>query len=160
MGKRLVAGRRRPGRRRALWPYAFVAPAVGAIGLVFVYPLVEVVRYSFYAGSTDTLTYVGTANYKNVVQDPVFRHSLLNNLKLLLTVPVMTALALLFALMLNDRIRGGHLYRAIVFLPYILPATAIGLTFSYLLQRNGVLNTLLRDMGLGSLAADWLGSAS
>jgi ABC-type sugar transport system permease subunit len=133
---------------------------VGAIGLVFVYPLVEVVRYSFYAGSTDALTYVGTANYKNVVHDPVFRHSLLNNLKLLLTVPVMTALALLIALMLNDRIRGGRLYRAIVFLPYILPATAIGLTFSYLLQRNGVVNTFLRDIGLGSLAADWLGSAS
>jgi ABC-type sugar transport system permease subunit len=151
-------GRRR--RRREVWPYLFVAPAVGAIGLVFVYPLVEVVRYSLYAGSTDTMTYVGTANYENVVKDPVFRHSLLNNLKLLLTVPVMTALALLIAVMLNDRIRGWRQYQAVVFLPYILPATAIGLTFSYLLQRNGVLNTLLRDVGLGALAPDWLGSAS
>jgi ABC-type sugar transport system permease subunit len=143
-----------------VWPYLFVAPALGAIGLVFVYPLVEVVRDSFYAGSTDTMTYVGTANYKNVVQDPVFRHSLVNNLKLLVTVPVMTALALLIAVMLNDRIRGWRQYQAIVFLPYILPATAIGLTFSYLLQRNGVLNRLLHDVGLGSLAPDWLGSAS
>ena len=143
-----------------MWPYLFIAPALGAIGLVFVYPLVQVVRDSFYAGSTDTLTYVGTANYKNVVQDPVFRHSLLNNLKLLVTVPVMTALALLIAVMLNDRIRGWRQYQAIVFLPYILPATAIGLTFSYLLQRNGVLNTFLRDAGLGALAPDWLGSAS
>jgi len=143
-----------------VWPYLFIAPALGAIGLVFVYPLVQVVRDSFYAGSTDTLTYVGTANYKNVVQDPVFRHSLLNNLKLLVTVPVMTALALLIAVMLNDRIRGWRQYQAIVFLPYILPATAIGLTFSYLLQRNGVLNTFLRDAGLGALAPDWLGSAS
>jgi ABC-type sugar transport system permease subunit len=151
-------GRRR--RRREVWPYLFVAPAVGAIGLVFVYPLVEVVRYSFYAGSTDTMTYVGTANYENVVKDPVFRHSLLNNLKLLLTVPVMTALALLIAVTLNDRIRGWRQYQAVVFLPYVLPATAIGLTFSYLLQRNGVLNTLLRDVGLGALAPDWLGSAS
>jgi ABC-type sugar transport system permease subunit len=151
-------GRRR--RRRQVWPYLFVAPAVGAIGLVFVYPLVEVVRYSFYAGSTDTMTYVGTANYENVVKDPVFRHSLLNNLKLLLTVPVMTALALLIAVTLNDRIRGWRQYQAVVFLPYVLPATAIGLTFSYLLQRNGVLNTLLRDVGLGALAPDWLGSAS
>jgi ABC-type sugar transport system permease subunit len=159
-----VLARARQGRRRRrprqVWPYLFVAPALGAIGLVFVYPLVEVVRYSFYAGSTDTMTYVGTANYENVVKDPVFRHSLLDNVKLLLTVPVMTALALLIAVMLNDRIRGWRQYQAIVFLPYILPATAIGLTFSYLLQRNGVLNTLLRDVGLGSLAPDWLGSAS
>jgi ABC-type sugar transport system permease subunit len=61
--------------------------------------------------------------------------------------------------MLNSGVRGWRQYRAIVFLPYILPATAIGLTFSYLLQRNGVVNTLLRDVGLGALAADWLGSA-
>jgi ABC-type sugar transport system permease subunit len=148
---------RRP--RRPLWPYVFVLPAIAAIGLVFLYPMVQVIRYSFYAGSTDQMTYVGTANYTNVVHDPVFRHSLLNNLKLLLTVPVMTVIALIVALVLNDRVRGWRQYRAIVFLPYILPATAIGLTFSYLLQRNGVINTLLREIGLGSIAFDWLGSA-
>lgn len=149
--------RRRP--RRLLWPYLFVAPAVAAIALVFIYPMVQVIRYSFFAGSTDQMTYVGTANYSNVIHDPVFTHSLLNNLKLLLTVPVMTVIALVVALVLNDRVRGWRQYRAIVFLPYILPATAIGLTFSYLLQRNGVLNTFLRGIGLDSVALDWLGSA-
>jgi ABC-type sugar transport system permease subunit len=146
-------------RRRALWPYLFVTPALALIALVFVYPIIQVIRYSFYAGSTSALTYVGTANYKNVVQDPVFTHSVLNNLKLLLTVPVMTVLALMIALILNSGVRGWRQYRAIVFLPYVLPAAAVGLTFSYLLQRNGVLNTLLRDVGLGALAFDWLGSA-
>lgn len=164
MGEGIVAASRagaRRGRRsrRPLWPYAFALPAVAAIALVFVYPMVQVVRYSFFAGSTDQMTYVGTANYSNVVHDPVFTHSLLNNLKLLLTVPVMTVIALVVALVLNDRVRGWRQYRAIVFLPYILPATAIGLTFSYLLQRNGVLNTVLREIGLGGLAFDWLGSA-
>jgi ABC-type sugar transport system permease subunit len=110
-----------------------VAPAVLLIGLVFLYPIVQVIRYSFYAGSTSALTYVGTANYRNVVHGPVFIHSLLNNLKLLLTVPVMTVLALAIALMLNAGVRGWRQYRAIVLLPYILPATAIGLTFAYLL---------------------------
>jgi ABC-type sugar transport system permease subunit len=41
-----------------------------------------------------------------------------------------------------------------VFFPYILPAAAVGLTFSFLLQRNGVLNQFLP----GGLAPDWLGS--
>jgi ABC-type sugar transport system permease subunit len=150
---------RRHRRRRSLWPYGFVLPAVLLIGLVFLYPIVQVIRYSFYAGSTSALTYVGTANYRNVVHDPVFTHSVLNNLKLLITVPVMTLLALGIALMLNAGVRGWRQYRAIVFLPYILPATAVGLTFSFLLQRNGVLNTLLHDVGLGALAFDWLGSA-
>ena len=151
--------RLRRRRRGTLWSYGFVAPAVLLIGLVFLYPIVQVIRYSFYAGSTSALTYVGTANYRNVVHDPVFVHSIVNNLKLLLTVPVMTALALGIALLLNAGVRGWRAYRAIVFLPYILPATAVGLTFSFLLQRNGVLNTLLRDVGLGALAFDWLGSA-
>jgi ABC-type sugar transport system permease subunit len=145
--------------RRPLWPFAFVAPSVAAIGLVFVYPLVMVVKDSFYAGSATFLTYVGTANYRAVFADPVFVTSLLNNLKLMVTVPVMTVLALATAIFLNDRVRGWRAYRAIVFFPYVLPATAIGIAFSYLLQRNGTLNTLLRDIGAHSLALDWLGSA-
>jgi ABC-type sugar transport system permease subunit len=60
---------------------------------------------------------------------------------------------------LNDRIRGGRHYQGIIFLPYVLPATAIGIAFSFLLQENGVLNTALRDAHLGLLAQDWLGAS-
>jgi ABC-type sugar transport system permease subunit len=136
-----------------------VTPALAAIGLAFIYPLVQVIRYSFYTGSASSMLYVGTENYSFVFHDPVFRTSLFNNLKLLATVPVMTALALLIALLLNDRIRGWRQYRAIVFLPYILPAAAVGITFSFLLERNGGLNALLSDLGLGFLTQDWLGSS-
>ena len=148
------------GRRlwRSLWPYGFATPALAAIGFAFIYPLVQVIRYSFYTGSVSQMVYVGTANYSFVFQDPVFRTSLFNNLKLLATVPVMTGLALLIALLLNDRIRGWRQYRAIVFLPFILPAAAVGITFSFLLERNGGLNRLLSDLGLGVLTQDWLGS--
>ena len=71
----------------------------------------------------------------------------------------MLGLGLAIALVLNDRIRGRRQYQAIVFLPYVLPATAIGLAFSFLLQENGVLNTALRDVHLGALAQDWLGNS-
>jgi ABC-type sugar transport system permease subunit len=151
--------RRTRRRRRSLWPYAFVLPTLAMLGLVFAYPLVTVVRDSFYAGSPSQLIWVGGANYRNVLHDPVFLRSVANNLRLLVTVPVMTALALAIALFLDEGIRGWRQYRAVVFLPYVLPATAIGLSFSYLLQRNGVLNTILRSLGLGAFALDWLGSA-
>src|SRR4029079_9323280 len=115
-----LRGRRRR-RRRPLWPYLFALPTVATIGLVFGYPLVTVVRDSFYAGSANFLVYVGTANYENVVADPVFVQSLKDNLKLLATVPVMTVVSLAIALFLYSGVRGWRAYRAIVFFPYILP---------------------------------------
>jgi ABC-type sugar transport system permease subunit len=151
--------RRRQRRRRAIWPYVYILPALAAMGFAFGYPLVQVVRESFYAGSFDSPVWVGLDNYRGVLDDPEFRQSVVNNLKLLVTVPVMLGLALAIALVLNDRIRGARQYQAIVFLPYVLPATAIGIAFSYLLQGNGVLNTALRDIHLGDLAQDWLGNS-
>jgi len=155
-----VATPRRSLRRHDLWPYAFLLPAVLALLFAFGYPLFEVIRTSFYSGSIGNLTYVGTQNYQGLFQDPVFVDSVLNNLKLLATVPVMAALALAIALLLNTQLRGWRQYRAITFLPYILPATAIGLTFGYLLSQSGILNTFLREWHLGWLAKDWLGSSS
>src|SRR5439155_1140926 len=151
--------RRRRRRRRALWPYLYALPAVAAMAFAFGYPLVQVVRDSFYAGNFDAPIYVAFDNYKGVINDAEFRQSLVNNLKLLLAVPVMLGLGLAIALVLNDRIRGMRKYQAIVFLPYVLPATAIGIAFSFLLQQNGVLNTALRDLHLGTLAHDWLGNS-
>jgi ABC-type sugar transport system permease subunit len=142
------------------WCYGFALPAACAISLSFGYPLVRVVRFSFQSGSVGDLTDVGFANYAWLWEDPVFIRSALNNLGLLISVPIMTVLALMIALILNGQLAGWRQYRAIVFLPYILPATAIGLVFSYLLEQNGVLNTLLRRAHLGLLTRDWLGSAS
>ena len=155
-----VATPRRSLRRHSIWPYAFLLPAVLALLFAFGYPLFEVIRTSFYSGSIGNLTYVGTQNYQGLFQDPVFVDSVLNNLKLLATVPVMTALALAIALLLNTQLRGWRQYRAVSFLPYILPATAIGLTFGYLLSQSGILNTFLRQWNLDWLAKDWLGSSS
>src|SRR5256886_6663091 len=152
--------RRRRRRWRALWPYLYVLPALGAMAFAFGFPLVQVVRDSFYAGDfSNAPIWVGLDNYKGVLSDAQFRQSLLNNLKLLLSVPVMLGLGLLIALVLNDRIRGMRQYQAIVFLPYVLPATAIGIAFSFLLQENGVLNTALRKVHLGAIAHDWLGNS-
>ena len=150
----------RGGRRRQWWPYGYMAPVLVVLGVVFGYSFVEVVHYSFYAGSIGSLVWVGTANYRELASDPQFIHSMFNNFKLLLTVPIVTVLALAIALMINTTFRGVRQYRAILFLPYILPATAMGLSFSYLLQGNGVLDNLLTTMHLRFLIHDWLGSPS
>src|SRR4029453_5718793 len=134
----------------------YVLPAVAAMVFAFGYPLAQVIRDSFYAGNFASPIWGGLDNYRGVIPDPAFPQSLVNNLKLLLAVPGLPVLGLAVALVLNDRIRGGRQYQAIVFLPYVLPAAAIGIAFSFLLQENGVLNTALREVHLGPLAQDWL----
>ena len=98
-------------------PISTFCPPSAAMAFAFGYPLVQVVRDSFYAGNFASPIWVGLDNYSGVIEDPAFRQSLVNNLKLLLAVPVMLGLGLAIALVLNDRIRGGRHYQAIIFLP-------------------------------------------
>ncbi len=161
VGLALRARSRRRGHassKHRWWPYLFALPALVTLGLVFVYPLVAVVRDSFYSGTVSHLAYTGLSNYHLVFTNPIFIQSLLNNLRLLTTVPVMAVIALLVALVLNEVVRGWRVYRFVVFIPYILPAVAMGLCFAYLLQESGSVNGILNDLHLHALAFDWLGS--
>ena len=151
------ATRRR--RRGEAWPYMFILPMVCCVGLVFAYPLVTVVRNSFYTQSLGQTTFSGLSNYRALLEDPVFKTSLFNSLKLLTVVPLVTVLALMIALMLFEGTRAWRAYRLVVFVPYIIPATAIGISFSYLLQQNGIVNIALRRVSLGFLAQDWIGNS-
>jgi ABC-type sugar transport system permease subunit len=139
--------------------YLYLAPMILMLAVVFGYPIVSVIRYSFYSGNINRLVYVGLGNYKAIFHDQVFWTSLKNNLLLLISVPIMVVLALLLSVIMYEAVRGWKFYRFVVFLPYIISTTVIGITFSYLYQFNGVLNTTLRAMGLGFMALDWLGSA-
>ncbi len=145
---------------RSLEPYLYLAPATLFLLLVFVYPIFQVIRTSLLQINPDGTRGLGLGNYHLALTDPVFWVAVENNGKLLLTVPVMTILALLIALLLFERIRGWKFYRSIIFLPYILAVPVVATTFVYLLGLNGIFNTLLRLVGLGALAQDWLGSAT
>ena len=146
--------------RGGAWPYVFILPMIVCLGLVFAYPLITVVRNSVYTSSMGETTFSGLENYRSLFQDPVFMTSLFNSLKLLVVVPVVTVVAVLIALMLYEGTKGWRAYRITVFVPYIIPATAIGISFSYLLQENGIVNIALRRISLGFLAQDWIGNSN
>lgn len=148
------------GRRRVgLTPYLLVAPAFVLILLVFAYPIVRILVESFLSPTAQRGTTVGLTNFGFVLGDPIFWQAARNNLFLLGGVPLLTFLALLFAVVLFDRIRGWRIYRTLVFTPYILAVPVIGTTFGYLYGFNGPVNTLLREVGAPGLAQDWLGNA-
>jgi ABC-type sugar transport system permease subunit len=134
-------------------------PAVAVIAFIFAYPLVRLARESVqqsYAGLTQ---YVGWDNYKFVLTDPDFLTAVKHNLLLLVVcVPVLTGLSVLLAVLLYEIVRGRRFYQTVLFLPYVLAVPVVSVLFSYLLQLNGGLNSVLNGIGLGILAQDWLGS--
>jgi ABC-type sugar transport system permease subunit len=145
--------------RNAPWtPYLYLLPAAAFIVLVFVYPLIEIVRTSLQVPAATGGTTFGFTNYKFLWTDPAFRQAVVHNLVLLVSVPIMTVLALLFSLLLWDQMRGWKWYRGFIFAPYILAIPVVGITFIYLYSTNGIVNTGLEAVGLGFLTRDWLGS--
>jgi ABC-type sugar transport system permease subunit len=133
-------------------PLLWIAPALAVVLFVFGYSFVELVRTA--------LRYEGhwtISNIRLTLSDPTFRTAISHNGRLLIAVPILVATSLLLAVLLFEGIRGWRFHRWAIFLPYILPIPVIGVVFGQLLQLNGLLNQLLRAVGLDRLAVDWLG---
>ena len=139
-------------------PWIYLAPALLMLLAVFGYPIIRLVTLSLQRPQGGVARFVGLENYAMLFRDDVFVQAATNNLKLLVTVPIMVGLALVLAVFLFERIRGWRIYRTTLFLPYLLPITAVGLVFSYIFQLSGVLNDFLTAVGAGALVQDWLGS--
>jgi ABC-type sugar transport system permease subunit len=144
---------------KASIPYIFLSPTLVVIALVYGYPIVQL----FFLSTRKVIAYdntinVGLTNFKILITDPVFRLAILNNVRLLFGIPILIALSVFFAALLRDSPPGWKIYRAIVFLPYVLAIPVIGVAFSHILRLNGPLNVMLRDIGLGFLALDWIGN--
>ena len=112
--------------KRSLSGWLFVLPFV--IGILFIYaPIVfDSVRFTFmdstslYSGSG--LEFVGWENYNYIFnKDPWFSITIVDGLKdLILQIPAIVIFALFMAIILNQKMRGRTVFRAIFFLPVIL----------------------------------------
>ena len=145
---------------RPLEPYLYLAPATLALILVFIYPIIKVIQLSFLQAEAEGGPILSLVNYKLVFADPVFWVGVRNNAELLLTVPIMTALGLLMAILLFEKVTGWKIYRTLIFMPSILAVPTVGLAFVYLLGMNGIINTLLRSFGLDAITREWIGNAT
>lgn len=143
--------RRRDARAATL----FLLPAVLFLAFVFLYPIASVVRTSFLDPFTDEFS--GLAHYRSLFADPIFHAAVVNNLKLFVVLPVLVVTSIVIAQVLHDQIRGWRVYRAIIFMPYVVPVVVAALVFGQILQSGGLVNSLLQSVGLGALAQNWLG---
>lgn len=160
-------GPRIPGSRGAgFWLY--LLPGLVLITAIIVVPLVWNVYLSFTAwNGVGTPEWVGTENWERLLQDAKFWTSFRNSIVLLLAmvvVPTLTGLVLaavlfdVIARRFSTRLSSG--LRALYYLPQIMPIAITGIVMGWILRpHDGALNLILRQIGLGDLAHDWLGKS-
>jgi putative chitobiose transport system permease protein len=144
-------------RRVRATPYVFLLPALALLGVFVVYPIVAVVYYSF----TDfdivrPPVPIGLENYEKLIGDPTFWLALTHSFVYLIVTPIIIAMSIVLAIVVNRRLRGIHIYRALYFVPAVSGSIAIGLTWQWLFQRNGFINSILLTLGWIDRPVQWL----
>lgn len=144
-------------RQQILWGYFFVFPAMLGFFLFMAYPMIQGIILSFMNWSgLGSKEWVGLANYVKMFQDKHFLKAVWNTAYytigiLLIGVP----LALILAMLLNQKLRGRNLYRMAFYLPVITMMVAVSMLWKWLLSTNhGLVNYFLGFIGIPKIS--WL----
>jgi multiple sugar transport system permease protein len=136
----------------------FISPWLFGFLVLGVFPILYTFYLSLtrYSGLREPI-FIGAGNYQRMADDPLFWKAVSNTLYYTaLAVPIGVIVAMTLALVMNQRIREVSVYRAIYYLPSILPVFAISFIFVVFLNPGyGLLNHVLTSVGLRS--PNWLG---
>jgi len=141
--------------------WLFVLPALLMYVFFVLVPLVLTIQYSFYRWSgTGPMTWVGLKNYVQVFQVPDLIGTIYNAFVLVLwfsLIPVGFGLVVASVIHRVAPGRLGEVARTVLFLPQVIPLVAAGIIWGWLLAKPGVINQILKAVGLGALTRAWLG---
>ncbi|MET7308763.1 sugar ABC transporter permease [Streptomyces sp. NPDC005571] len=154
-----AAARRRSRAKMRLEIAVLSGPAIIMFLAFVIFPVALAAFYGFYRwhGYGAPTDWVGLNNYKLILTDPAFQQVLWHNgLILVLSLVIQGPLAIILALLLNQKIRGRSIIRVLIFVPYVISEVIVGTAWSLMLQSSGAVNDLLQHMGLGFLQAEWL----
>ncbi|WP_431803112.1 carbohydrate ABC transporter permease [Halobacillus andaensis] len=143
------------------WPILVgVAPALAIYILFAIVPIIISFYYSVmeWDGFTQ-MQFIGLANFQEALSDPIFWTALKNNLFVVAaSVFGQIPIALVVALVLNRKLKGGKIFRTIGFMPVVISTVIISLVWGMMYNsRRGLFNQLLENVGLGELGQNWLG---
>lgn len=124
------------------------------------YPAIKLVYYSFtsWDGLSQNYPFVGWTNYQEIFTNPQLFGAFAHNFSYFVGGILQNIVALTFAVVLNSKLRAKNLFRATLFLPYMLNAVAVAFIFKFMYQDQGALDLLLKSVGLGSWQQDWIGN--
>ena len=135
--------------------WLYLLPAILFLSVFMVYPLIDVLIYSFeegYNSASQSYFGVGTYNYEYILHDPYFLQAVKNTFILVaITVPLSTAIALLISVGLASIKPLRNLFQTVYFLPYVTNTLAVGLVFMILFKKtdytDGLVNLIIKLFG-------------
>jgi len=142
--------------RENIWGYLFILPSGVALSIFYLFSI----GFSFYVSLYDWMikrgSFIGIGNYMIALTSPDFWNAVKNTvLFTFLTVGMQLILGLITALLLNRSLRGKTLFRAVFFLPCIIPSVILGIIWRWMYSpQYGLVNFFLQLLGLNPLG--WL----
>ena len=141
--------------------FLFILPALIMYAIFFIRPFITSIYYSFtsWDGVSAVKQFVGLQNYVQLFQDKLLGLAMTHNVIWVIigtVAPIIIGLPL--AVMLANSKRGRLFFQTGYFLPYVLSGVVVGMIWGWIYNPLfGLLNYILRSVGLGSLARGWLG---
>ncbi len=151
---------RRTAKRVADWRKRVeIAVLAGPAVIVFVtfviLPVALAAYYGFYKwqGYGPPTDFVGLQNYLIIFQDKAFQSVLMHNgFIVVMSLVLQGPIAIVLALLLNQKMHGRGLIRVLVFVPYVISEVIVGTGWSLMLQSNGAVNDLFQSIGSAASA--------
>ncbi len=144
--------RGRLSRHDLMWAAVFLAPALAAIAILRVVPLVKAVNDSLFRALPGGLLaprFTGFDNYTTLFSDANFRATLVRTVVFNAVInPLQILLALLISVLLVQRIGLRGVWRTLIFVPCTVPIVGSTIAWGAALQPAGPVNALLSSVGL------------
>lgn len=136
-----------------LFALSFVSPAILVLLCVIALPILRGIWISFCDSFLKNITSPTWNHFKNYIElfkeglfIKYFGHTLLF---VTLTVGIQLVLGLMFALLLNSKIRGRNIFRGVIIIPWTIPSVVVAIVWRWMLQQQyGVINYLLHQAGI------------
>lgn len=126
-----------------------VSPLVLGCLIFYAIPFGMVIRYSVTRGAGNTHRFVGFENYRNILENEIFRLAFGNTLKFLaVALPLVLVVAYAIALMLKSHAKKHQVLKSVLLLPYIMPIVGIVQVVELIFAETGILSRVLLSMNL------------
>lgn len=157
---------KRKGVSYAKWGYIFIIPFFLIFFIFSMIPMVDTVRYSFFEYYRSGIkeigpNFIGIENYKSLLDSDMIKYAGNTLIMWIIGFVPQIVIALLLASWFADvrlKIRGERFFKAVIYLPNLIMASAFAMLFFTMFSTNGPVNSILMSLGWIKSPIDFMGS--